>query len=199
MLRTTICAIALMAAGTGAASAQVACESMKGFIAPDVKITAAVGILIATSAHLALLRPRLAALRRPLTLLDAEETLAAFMVDGVPDARLFHDAVGETVRKACAQGGRVRAMGEMVAILVSRNNARAAVELEELWNGLAREHSFDLFCAYPLHLFADPGLAPGFRRVLETHDHVIRLAPPLVVSQEDLAWALARVRAVFAA
>lgn len=44
MLRTTLCAIALMAAGTGAASAQVACESMKGFLAPDVKITAAVGI-----------------------------------------------------------------------------------------------------------------------------------------------------------
>ena len=33
----------------------------------------------------------------------------------------------------------------------------------------------------------------------ETHDHVIRLAPPLVVSQEDLAWALGRLRAVFSA
>jgi ornithine--oxo-acid transaminase len=33
----------------------------------------------------------------------------------------------------------------------------------------------------------------------ETHDAVIRLAPPLVISQEDLAWAVARVRAVFEA
>jgi hypothetical protein len=44
MIRTVVqsgvCAAALMAMA-GAASAQVACESMKGFAAPDVKITAA--------------------------------------------------------------------------------------------------------------------------------------------------------------
>ena len=32
----------------------------------------------------------------------------------------------------------------------------------------------------------------------ETHDYVIRLAPPLVVSREDLTWALAQLRTVFA-
>ena len=32
----------------------------------------------------------------------------------------------------------------------------------------------------------------------ETHDHVIRLSPPLVTSHEDLEWALAQLRAVFA-
>ena len=32
----------------------------------------------------------------------------------------------------------------------------------------------------------------------ETHDTVIRLSPPLVVSREDLAWAAERLRAVFA-
>ncbi len=33
----------------------------------------------------------------------------------------------------------------------------------------------------------------------ETHDFVIRLSPPLVVSQEDLGWAVAQIREVFAA
>ena len=33
----------------------------------------------------------------------------------------------------------------------------------------------------------------------ETHDTVIRLAPPLVVERDDLAWAVAQIRAVFAA
>ncbi|MFM2124768.1 MAG: Ornithine aminotransferase, partial [Acidobacteriota bacterium] len=32
----------------------------------------------------------------------------------------------------------------------------------------------------------------------ETHDTVIRLAPPLVISDEDLAWATQQVKAVFA-
>jgi len=32
----------------------------------------------------------------------------------------------------------------------------------------------------------------------ETHDHVIRLAPPLIISQEDLVWLSAQLRAAFA-
>jgi ornithine--oxo-acid transaminase len=33
----------------------------------------------------------------------------------------------------------------------------------------------------------------------ETHDYVIRLAPPLIISEEDLAWAAGQVRRAFAA
>lgn len=33
----------------------------------------------------------------------------------------------------------------------------------------------------------------------ETHDYVIRLAPPLIISQEDLAWAVGQLRTAFAA
>ena len=32
----------------------------------------------------------------------------------------------------------------------------------------------------------------------ETHDYVIRLAPPLVISEDDLTWALSKIEAVFA-
>jgi ornithine--oxo-acid transaminase len=31
----------------------------------------------------------------------------------------------------------------------------------------------------------------------ETHEHVISLAPPLIVSREDLAWAVQQLRSVF--
>jgi len=31
----------------------------------------------------------------------------------------------------------------------------------------------------------------------ETHDYVIRLAPPLIVSREDLVWAVEQVRRAF--
>ena len=31
----------------------------------------------------------------------------------------------------------------------------------------------------------------------ETHDYVIRLAPPLVISREDLAWAVGPLRKAF--
>jgi ornithine--oxo-acid transaminase len=32
----------------------------------------------------------------------------------------------------------------------------------------------------------------------DTHDYVIRLAPPLVISEADLAWASSRIKSVFA-
>jgi ornithine--oxo-acid transaminase len=32
----------------------------------------------------------------------------------------------------------------------------------------------------------------------ETHDHVIRLAPPLVISKEDLEWAAGQLQKAFA-
>lgn len=32
----------------------------------------------------------------------------------------------------------------------------------------------------------------------ETHSHVIRLAPPLIISEEDLAWAAGQIRKLFA-
>ncbi|MCX6625389.1 MAG: ornithine--oxo-acid transaminase, partial [Acidobacteria bacterium] len=31
----------------------------------------------------------------------------------------------------------------------------------------------------------------------ETHDFVIRLAPPLIISEEDLAWAVGQLRLAF--
>ena len=50
MLRSGVCAVALVAGLAGTAHAQVACESMKGFTAPDVKITAAVRRTVAGAA-----------------------------------------------------------------------------------------------------------------------------------------------------
>ena len=56
-------------------------------------------------------------------------------------------------------GRRLRAFGEMVALLAADGMADAAVRLEELWNRLAATHHFSLLCAYPtsLGLHADDG------------------------------------------
>jgi hypothetical protein len=57
-------------------------------------------------------------------------------------------------------GGRpVRAFGEMVAHLWNDGLITAAVELEQLWNGLGREVPFSLFCAYAMDAMHDGGHA----------------------------------------
>lgn len=57
-----------------------------------------------------------------------------------------------------------------------------------------------LMCAIELHEPARPWCEALQRRGVlckETHGTVIRLSPPLVISEQDLAWGIAQVRAVF--
>src|SRR5262245_38121156 len=82
-------------------------------------------VVIATSAHRSELEERLRAhgldiaaarARRRYVPLDAAEVLSAISIGGEPDAGRFADVVGGVIRDA-AVGGRVRAFGEMVALL----------------------------------------------------------------------------------
>jgi PAS domain S-box-containing protein len=138
-------------------------------------------ILIATPAHRAALAKRLRGLGRApqdwhpgeLVMLDARETLARFMVDGEPDEALFLASVGAVVARATHGGARaVRAFGEMVALLCADGLPDAALRLEELWNRLARRHTFSLMCAYPMNLFASAEHSEAFRHVCAAHTGV---------------------------
>src|SRR5580704_12088651 len=84
--------------------------------------------------------------------IDAGEALAAFMVDDRPDRDRFMAVVGDLIDAATAVAStpKVRAFGEMVALLWDDGNVTGAIELEYLWNQLAEARAFSLWCAYPL-------------------------------------------------
>jgi KaiC/GvpD/RAD55 family RecA-like ATPase len=86
-------------------------------------------------------------------MLDTSETLATFMRDGMPDAKLFRTtAVGildEARRSARSQAKRLTVFGEMVAVLWDQGNHAAALQLEALWNETLNDRVFHLHCAYP--------------------------------------------------
>jgi signal transduction histidine kinase len=142
------------------------------------------GIVIGTAAHREALEDRLKALdRHPdfnpqysgrLILLDARQTLSRFMIDGIPDRQRFFEVMSPVVARAGqCPSGKVRAFGEMVALLWDDGNRPAAIELEALWNQLAELHEFSLFCAYPLQAFAAEEDALAFRHVCDAHSHVL--------------------------
>jgi hypothetical protein len=106
-----------------------------------------------------------------LQVLDAEEVLSRFMVDGSPDEGRFKAVIRDLVGSVRASGRfrDVRVYGEMVNLLWSQN-LPAATRLEELWNDVIEEHSLSLFCAYCL----DGGgqterVFPPDLRALHTH------------------------------
>jgi hypothetical protein len=81
--------------------------------------------------------------------LDAEATLAKFMVGGWPDDDRFDAVVSGLLDRGRRGGRRVRAFGEMVAVLWAQGNHAATVRLEHLWQKLCVAKGFSLFCAYP--------------------------------------------------
>ena len=115
-------------------------------------------IVIATPAHIEELEIRLRAQHVDLVnarledryiALSAERTLGRFMRNDWPDDESFREVVGEVLARARQNGRKVRAFGEMVAILWARGHGAATVRLEFLWNQLLRTEKFPLFCAYP--------------------------------------------------
>ncbi len=82
--------------------------------------------------------------------LNAQETLSKFMINGWPDVYLFNQTVSQLLKKAQGANKRkVRAFGEMVAILWAQGYNGATVQLEHLWNNFCQKEAFCLFCAYP--------------------------------------------------
>jgi len=108
-------------------------------------------------------------------LLDAHAVLSQFMVDGLPDRDRFEACVGRVLQKSRAAGGRDRvlAYGEMVDVLCRAGNPTAALQLEELWNDLARTQPFALLCGYGMGTFHREEHGAALERVCGAHTHVL--------------------------
>jgi hypothetical protein len=104
--------------------------------------------------------------------LDAQQTLDKFMVDGWPDEKLFFQNISTILKEARQKGRRIRAFGEMVALLWAQGLNGATVQLEHLWNELASQEDFSLFCAYPKSGFT-ADLKDGLHEICCTHSRVI--------------------------
>lgn len=104
--------------------------------------------------------------------LEAHETLSQFMVDGMPDEDLFNQCITRVLQHAKTNGNKVRAFGEMVAILWEQGNAEATVKLETLWHKLHAADLFSLFCAYPKSGFADSG-NESLYKICQAHSKII--------------------------
>ena len=118
-----------------------------------------------------------------LIVLDVDETLASISIDGAVDADLFDVVVGGLVRQG-AERGAVRAYGEMVAVLWDAGQVTGALELEEMWNQLAIELPFSLYCAY-----ASATVSPdsdGYHEVCHRHSLVVGGDSPMEAAEDCL-------------
>ena len=92
-----------------------------------------------------------------LLLVDAAGLLGTFCDGDRLDRDRFHMAASDLLGQAGRASGpaglnarrRIRIYAEMVALLWDAGRVPLAIELEELWNGLAARFPFGLLCGYP--------------------------------------------------
>jgi hypothetical protein len=132
-------------------------DSLEGFVGSGLLAGDAV-IIIATTEHLVAIEKRLKkqgfnmdklASSDQYIGLDADETLSKFMVNDWPDEDLFMELVTTLFKRAQQNNRKVRAFGEMVALLWKQGLNGATVQLENLWTRFQKKDEFTLFCAYP--------------------------------------------------
>lgn len=156
-------------------------DALEGFVSSGLRNRESV-ILISTAAHLHELEKRLRANwidvdrarweDRYIAVL-AQETLSTFMVNGMPDEKLLIAAATPLVSRARGGGNRkMRAFGEMVALLWAQGNSAAAIELETLWSKLQADDPFPIFCAYP-HGGFKGSAADSIRSICSIHSRII--------------------------
>jgi anti-sigma regulatory factor (Ser/Thr protein kinase) len=139
-----------------------------------------VAVVIATAAHRGAFERRLAAAgidvaaatgSGSLLLLDAAGTLSRFVSEGEIVPARFRSVIGDVLLQAA--GRRIRAYGEMVALLWDEGRVPAAIDLEGLWNDILKEFPVSLLCAYRSQSFSGLDAADAMREVCDLHSGVV--------------------------
>ena len=137
---------------------------LAGDVAGDLAGAIAEGgtaVIVATPARRAGFEARLAAdgvdiaaarHRGALTGLDAAWLVRRLTREDRIDRPAFDACLRPAIQAAAQAAGPVRVYGEAVALLWAVGQVNAALELEDLWNGLGREMPFSLYCGYPRQL-----------------------------------------------
>ena len=162
------------------------CGGVARFLADGVRAGQPI-VVIATASH----RKQFAAQMRSLGVnpdhlgpsesvwLDTDQTLSAFMEGPHPSAELFEATVGSVFQRLFANRPRAvgRAYGELVDLLWRDGKSDGALELEGLWNRLARRYAFSLRCGYAKESFVAHPRADGVERICHYHSRVLPSSP----------------------
>jgi len=116
---------------------------------------------------------------------DARRLLAQLQVGAALDAQAFRNEIAALVGRSCANSAvaPIHVFGEIVDLLWAEGRTADAVQLEEMWNDLAREYSFNLLCAY--RVTPTKSEAQRLRSVCNAHSHVLQPERPMAIRVSD--------------
>jgi CheY-like chemotaxis protein len=108
--------------------------------------------------------------------LDVAESLSTFMVNDLPDPVRFSKVAGDLIAGAAkAANGEhpsVAACGECAPTLWVQGKADAAVQLEHLWDEIAKTYDVDILCGYVLNSFQREHQSDVYKNICAEHSSV---------------------------
>lgn len=109
-----------------------------------------------------------------LSMHESAVVLARFMHGEQPHAGDFRAVIVPLIEAAQQSGAkRIRIYGEMVNDLWRSGNPKAAIQLEEYWNELARTHRFSLFCGYEMNGLDEASYGDPISEIGRTHSDIL--------------------------
>jgi DNA-binding NarL/FixJ family response regulator len=108
--------------------------------------------------------------------LDVADTLSTFMVNDLPDPvrflKIAGDLVAAAAKAAKGERPRVAACGECAPILWAQGRADAAIQLEHLWDEIAKTCDVDILCGYVLNSCQREQESHIYERICAEHSAV---------------------------
>ena len=108
--------------------------------------------------------------------LDVADVLSTFMVNDLPDPVRFQKIAGNIVAAAAkaakGQPPRIAACGECAPTLWAQGRAEAAVQVEQLWDGIAKTCEVDILCGYVLKSMQREQESHVYHRICAEHSSV---------------------------
>jgi hypothetical protein len=108
--------------------------------------------------------------------LDVDETFSKFMVNDLPDPARFveaaHKCIARAAQTASGQHLHVAVCGEGTSILWTQGRADAAIQLERLWDDIAKAHDLDILCGYLLGPFQGEQESDTYNKICAAHSAI---------------------------
>jgi DNA-binding NarL/FixJ family response regulator len=107
---------------------------------------------------------------------DVADTFSTFMVNDLPDSVRFRKVAGDLVaaaaRAAKGENPRVAACGECAPTLWAQGKVDAAIQLEHLWDEIAKTCNINILCGYVLSSFQREQERHIYERICAEHSAV---------------------------
>jgi hypothetical protein len=108
-----------------------------------------------------------------LSVLDAEQITAQFVVDGQPEWAPFRSALMPILSRLQTSGRATRVYSEMANALWQAGNTAAAIRIEDFWNALAGSYPFSLYCGYTMDTQSEHSYAAPLEELGRTHSEIL--------------------------